>query len=1063
MSEERLIDIARPVTVCKASAGTGKTYTLAAYYIGLLLSGEDYRSILAITFTNKATAEMSERILTYLYAIARGEEQAFLDYAKRFMVGHRQPSDAELRTRAGECFRTMLADYDNVQIQTIDSFLQTLLSGLTSLLRQQVGASTELDVKQVIRRAVDEMLDDPSEPAYKAIIEDFVGARLEEEGNWNIRKDLCAFAEEMYNESVQQLDSAGLILFDAERVAARRERILAQWEKNEDRTRVRTLLTELEQQPIDESYGKQPMKDLLALIKNTHDSLERPEKTDKTYLYRGLSDSAYKNAASGSWGKVPAAIAQLAAQLTEASRACRSAYYTIQMTVELSHEMQFMSALQTIINRQLYEANSALLSRTASVLSEALKSGDADFILEKAGIRYKHVLMDEFQDTSQLQWQVIRQLLMDVLAGEGNTLLVVGDIKQSIYRWRNGDWHIMNELTNEGVNELTKERLNGRFTSLKKNFRSSEEVVKFNLGLFNELKSQESRVESGESIGLTQQIYDEGYTPEDIEEYYQGKKKKGGYVRFKAVATKDESGARIDTEAAIISDMFDRMEELMAAGAAPSDMMILIRKGAQAAPITEAHAALDPEVYPHLSAASMVSAQSFLLESSEAVQLVISGLRVVAQRDELAARHIEIQTQRPELVIQLCERVQANTPLYEAVSEIVKLLLTDEHGAYCGRETAYVNCLLDRTREYVQANGSNIGAFLEYWNETLSEKSIPVSSLGAIQIMTIHKSKGLQAQTLFVPFCNWKKDDSKSSQKIWCPIAEELHEGEDFIPIYNKETMLYTPYAAAYEEEHFNAYIDSLNMLYVALTRAEDNLFIYTDYTPGSKSKGHVGYAIIDYVGAPDFEIGAPKVRVESGESRVDSGKPFSFEGTEKTEAELWSSSDQVRFVQSQEGAMYTEYGEEAYRRVARMDEGTLCHDIFAHIRKADELDDVLDVFESKGEIQDKEQRERLRNLISAAWQGNAQMKDWFTAPWELRLEEAIYLDEREIRPDRVMINPQTKEAIVLDYKFGHWEDKYLTQVRDYQEALRRIGYSPVRGYLWFAREKRLVEVKGKR
>ena len=160
---------------------------------------------------------------------------------------------------------------------------------------------------------------------------------------------------------------------------------------------------------------------------------------------------------------------------------------------------------------------------------------------------------------------------------------------------------------------------------------------------------------------------------------------------------------------------------------------------------------------------------------------------------------------------------------------------------------------------------------------------------------------------------------------------------------------------------------------------------------------------------------------------------------------------------------MYTEYGEEAYRRVARMDEGTLCHDIFAHIRKADELDDVLDVFESKGEIQDKEQRERLRNLISAAWQGNAQMKDWFTAPWELRLEEAIYLDEREIRPDRVMINPQTKEAIVLDYKFGHWEDKYLTQVRDYQEALRRIGYSPVRGYLWFAREKRLVEVKGKR
>ena len=1060
MEKERLIDTKHPVTVCKASAGTGKTYTLAAYYVGLLLSGEDYRSILAITFTNKATAEMSERILTYLYALSKNEESKFLEDAKKFMVDPSaagpRPSDEPLRKRAGECFKTMLADFDNVQIQTIDSFLQTLLSGLASLLRQNAGASTELDVKQVIRRAVDELLDEPSDfgAQYADIIQEFVGARLEEEESWNIRKDLCTFAEEMYNESVQQLDNAGRIIFDTERIAVRRERLLAQWETNDRIVKVRSLLENLERYTIDESYGKQPSKDLLSLIKNTHDSLEHPEKTDKTYLFRGLSDSAYEKAASGSWGKVPADVAQLAAQLTEANRECRRAYYTVQMSVELSHEMQFMSALQSIINRQLYEANSALLSRTASVLSEALKSGDADFILEKAGIRYRHVLMDEFQDTSQLQWRVIKQLLQDVLAGEGHTLLVVGDIKQSIYRWRNGDWHIMQGLTSDVISGYDGERVNEKFTSLKKNYRSSEEVVKFNLGLFDKLTN----------VGvdeLTKQIYDEGYKEEELEDFYNEEKKKGGYVRFKAVATKDESGAKVDMESVVISDMFDRMEELLSQGATASDMMILIRKGSQAVPITEAHAALDPEKYPRLSSVPMVSAQSFLLETSEAVQLVISGLRVIAQRDELSARHIEAQTKCPDLVNRLRDRVMGNTPLYEAVSEIVKILLTDESGAYCGRETAYINCLLDRTREYVQANGSNIGAFLDYWDETLSEKSIPVSSLGAIRIMTIHKSKGLQSQTLFIPFCNWKKDDSKSSQKIWCPIAAELDEGEDYIPIYNKETMQYTPYAEAYEEEHFNSYIDSLNLLYVALTRAEDNLFIYTDYTPGSKSKGHVGYLVLDYVKEPEYEMGTPKVKGEAQKSKVESWKPFSFEKTEKTEAELWSSSDQVRFVQSQEGAMYTEYGEEAYRRVARMDEGTLCHDIFAHIRKTDELDDVLDVFESKGEIKDAEQRERLKTLISAAWQGNAQMQDWFTAPWELRLEEAIYLDEKEIRPDRVMINPQTGEAVVLDYKFGHWEERYLTQVNEYKEALRRIGYTPVRGYLWFAEENRLVEVKG--
>ena len=331
--------------------------------------------------------------------------------------------------------------------------------------------------------------------------------------------------------------------------------------------------------------------------------------------------------------------------------------------------------------------------------------------------------------------------------------------------------------------------------------------------------------------------------------------------------------------------------------------------------------------------------------------------------------------------------------------------------------------------------------------------------------MTIHKSKGLQSQTLFVPFCNWKKDDSKPSQKLWCPIAQKLQAGEDFVPVYNVEQLTYTPYETTYALEHLNARIDSLNLLYVALTRAEDNLYIYTDYTPkdGKKPTGsHVGYYLFDFVNTSEYSVGEPVVKgvKELKNEGEKEDKPFSFEQTEMKEAELWANSDRVRFVQSEEGAMYTDYGEEAYRRVARMDEGTLCHEIFAHIRKADELEDVLDEFESRGEIRDKVQREQLKTLISSAWEGNEQMRDWFTAPWQLKLEEAIYMDHRELRPDRVMINPQTNEAIVLDYKFGGREEKYKKQVGDYMEALRRIGHQPVRGFLWYAKENKLLEVK---
>ena len=329
-------------------------------------------------------------------------------------------------------------------------------------------------------------------------------------------------------------------------------------------------------------------------------------------------------------------------------------------------------------------------------------------------------------------------------------------------------------------------------------------------------------------------------------------------------------------------------------------------------------------------------------------------------------------------------------------------------------------------------------------------KPIPASSTNAIRILTVHASKGLQSQTLFVPFCTWAKEAGRHQPKIWCEADGE----KDFVPIQDGTEMELSNYAPYREEEHLNMRIDNLNMLYVALTRAEDNLFVSTSYPVNKDGKkgacNHVGQYILDFVGGDDWEAGS--VIVKSQESGAKSQEAIE-------EAELWADSGQVRFVQSQEGAMYTAYGDESYRRTAKMEEGTLCHDIFAHIRKADELDAVLRDFETRGLIASDEQREKLRGLISSAWKGNETMRDWFTAPWELRLEEAIYIDQRELRPDRVMINPETKEAVVLDYKFGGWEKQYIHQVQEYMEALRRMGYSPVRGYLWFAKENKLVRV----
>ena len=194
------INFKKPLNVCRASAGTGKTFTLAAYYIGLLLSGVDYRSILAVTFTNNATSEMKERIMAYLYQLKEGQEQRFLDKAKTFMTKNTNESDAQLRQRAGECFRSMLLDYDNVHVQTIDSFLLNLQSGLAAVLKMSAGYTPELDTLRVITQAVDQMLSTDMTETAKDLLIKYVTDNLEEENRQNIRKTLIEMAKELYSE-----------------------------------------------------------------------------------------------------------------------------------------------------------------------------------------------------------------------------------------------------------------------------------------------------------------------------------------------------------------------------------------------------------------------------------------------------------------------------------------------------------------------------------------------------------------------------------------------------------------------------------------------------------------------------------------------------------------------------------------------------------------------------------------------------------------------------------------------------------------------------------------------
>lgn len=282
--------------------------------------------------------------------------------------------------------------------------------------------------------------------------------KLDQESQWDVRQSLCGMAKELYNESVQVLDANGQILFDAEAIARRREALEEQWRTSELLAELRALLAGCDAT----DYNKLTRCAYERLVR----SVNEPQKMSQADRFRGIKERGCN--------------AEEIARASELAERVKRLYNTIQLTIRFSRDVELMASLQALIQRNLNEANCALLAQTANTLNRALKEGDADFILEKAGIRYKHILMDEFQDTSRLQWSVIKQLVQDVLAGAGHTLLIVGDIKQSIYRWRNGDWHIMASLFDDPLR-------NKQLETLKKNYRSSEEVVKFNLSLFQHI------------------------------------------------------------------------------------------------------------------------------------------------------------------------------------------------------------------------------------------------------------------------------------------------------------------------------------------------------------------------------------------------------------------------------------------------------------------------------------------------------------------------------------------------------------------------------------------------
>lgn len=1105
--------------VYKSSAGTGKTFTLAAYYISLLMRGESHRSLLAVTFTNKATAEMKERILTHLYLLSkcpsdagvRADEAPFLTLVKGFMkkADFRQPdgnavTDDYVYRKAAELFPVLIEDYDGMTITTIDSFLQQLLQGLAHAINTAAGYRVDLDTAHAAQLAIDQIMQSHigEQEGLMAAIVDYVRDRLDSEQNWDVRGQMRELSDELFKESLQT--HIGDMHTDKTSVETLRKAIKA-WRSEPEYLRAEDICKKL-QEHHDAIEQMKNSKTLNTFVKKLVDSFNGKAKNED--MFKQLSDTGQKQIANAPTNSEEEFCYPLFAELNALCAVLRPQYLREKYTLAHLHDMVMLTYIREQISRNQAEENSLLLADTADLLSRALGPGDADFILECAGLRFKHVMLDEFQDTSRLQWQNFKPLLEEVLSADGS-VFIVGDIKQSIYRWRNGDWHTMDRLA-QGT-ELGTPVMG----ELSVNRRSLQEVIRFNLQTMRLLTQNPDKEASEESAANaagvpSTALYDEGFDGSNIDSYSDSGKL-GGYVRMLAYphsSKKNEKHpAKQDQKEALLKQMFSTIEALLAHGASASDCLILCRTKKEAADVIKAFSEAQADS-GQLAKVALASADSFLLESSASVCIVIAALRYVLNRDKVALRYAELATGRA--LEEPLKGVSPYLPLLDLMEKIIDICLCD-NGECLADDLVYIHSLKDKTRSYISSYGSDPKAFLRYFDDKMHEEAVPATMQNSIRLMTAHKSKGLEGRFVFIPFCQWDLVSSKG--KLWSLPATDAPDVDNYVAIENCKTLAETctpeelesgsplsRYATAYGTESEEERVDAVNLLYVAITRAREALYIsMLQEVPEEKSKRHkledVGSLLLNsrdkleemYVAYDGWSVGDCFVSWESDSkndptlgSIAPAGKkaddsPFATPELPDNmiPATYHSEHRDILFVQSQESLAYSVSGDDSKLAQARF--GTICHDILAEMTTANDQAEAIRRFRLRGIIETDEEEKRISEAISKAWD-NPSMCSWFDGTWQLMREEAILVAEEvekvidgekklvsevhEYRPDRVMLCGND-EAFILDYKFGEEHPKkYSAQLRGYMKLLQGLGRTRVSAYLWYAQTGELKEVK---
>lgn len=987
--------------IIKASAGSGKTHTLITEYIKFLYTRERaYRHILAVTFTNKATEEMKSRVIETLYK--------------------QSAQDPIAKQKLNE----ILHDYSSFAISTIDKFFQQTMRAFAREIGKNSAYSVELDQELVLSEAIDNMVMNLDKKENEELLDwltSLGAASVESGASWNFKGKLTSLASEIFQETYKKMRGhSNKELITKEKLSLFRDELVKI--KKEFESKVLEMsavaIKSMERYNLlpenfkggSRSAMKYFTKVSLGEIPPLPNSFAQMAESPENLVARATikKDPSLYNSIENCWSD---GLAEALEQLCDLYQNDLIKYNTATAVYDNIHTLGVLSDIEKFVKEYTLEKNIVLIPETTELLNKIIDGSDAPFIYEKTGTRIDHFMLDEFQDTSFMQWQNFKPLLLESIA-KGNDNLIVGDVKQSIYRWRGSDWNLLNR---DIYNDIPKESVVD--LDLFKNWRSTKSIIDFNNTFFPHLNSV-----CKEYLEVPElEVYS------NVEQQISNSKRDNdGHVVVKYFP-KSYDGPSWKELAMEYS--LSLIESWKSNGYNIKDITFLVRTNNEGQMLVNY---LLEKGYP------VISDEALLVSSSPIVRRVIAILRFILNPQDSVnntiASFLGLDTSTIDSFSHL--------PLYELCEQAIR----EMDVSFNDSESLFINSFLDLVLEYGKGENAHIAAFIKWWDKKGVKKSVPApEGQDALRVMTIHKAKGLGIPIVVLPFFELPLDyGGYNAPTLWCQSNIEPYTNVSMLPVKYSKALSDSFFNVQYREERVKAFIDNMNLAYVALTRAKVEMALLSPIPPKngeSLSVSKILYSMLDSA-MEDYEY-------NQGEF------------TKKEEAKVQKLVNSIKVptftsFDTEDRLKLTLRGEAFFNERSTRSIGLVMHSIMENIATEADLDKALDIALSQG-VLTSQMREQAKEKIEKMFLA-VRDRHWFDGTYKVYRELEILEPGGSIkRPDRVLMGVEAK---VIDFKFGKKrEPSHVKQVQKYVSLIKQMGIAYVSGYIWYPDSNEIIEV----